>query len=274
MRVSASHTSLRRFEAAKPKPEKAKALRADHPAVLEGRPLFPSSVVNAAEAGRLLVSGHNNPKLGKTVEKGPLKGFPIYHLTLPERTTCPASCYLYDACFGNAMPFARRHAPGPELEQRLLRDVAAVAMRHPTGFLVRLHALGDFYSVGYVRTWGRLMARHPMLHVFGYSACQPDAEDAEEQAIGAEVAYLRLLYGTRFYIRWSHAEARTGGATTINYTPRTARVAEGIVCPAQREATMCCATCGLCWNPETYFDTIVFIRHGMVPRGAGRRSDG
>ena len=40
---------------------------------------------------------------------------------------------------------------------------------HPNGFAVRLHNLGDFYSLQYVALWRRLLARHPALHVWGYT---------------------------------------------------------------------------------------------------------
>jgi hypothetical protein len=67
-------------------------LRQDHPAAVEGRTIFPRSVVGAADSPRLLVSGHNNSKLGKEVLRGSRAGWPIFHLTLEERATCPRSC--------------------------------------------------------------------------------------------------------------------------------------------------------------------------------------
>jgi len=59
---------------------------------------------------------------------------------------------------------------GMDLERRLEREVAGRADDHPLGFAVRLHELGDFYSVEYVGLWLQLLERHPALHIWGYSA--------------------------------------------------------------------------------------------------------
>ena len=49
----------------------------NHPAMVENRTLFPSTVVTvtASAPERLLISGFNNRKIGKTVEKGQFKGY-------------------------------------------------------------------------------------------------------------------------------------------------------------------------------------------------------
>ena len=36
----------------------------------------------------------------------------------------------------------------------------APAVKHVNGFAVRLHNLGDFYSVEYVELWRKLLERH------------------------------------------------------------------------------------------------------------------
>lgn len=149
--------SLSRFPHYKPRPGEVVPLPSDHPAVVEGRTLFPKSVVAAEDSPRLLVSGHNNPKLGKQVLKGPRAGWPIYQLTLEERATCPSSCFNWARCYGNGMHMARRHRAGRDLELKLMEDLADLGVDHPQGFIVRLHTLGDFYSVGYVKFWGRMI---------------------------------------------------------------------------------------------------------------------
>lgn len=74
-------------------PESVNGLAAGHPALTEGRTLFPTTVVAPADAARLLVSGVNSRKLGGEVTKGPWKAMPIYSLTLEERATCPRACH-------------------------------------------------------------------------------------------------------------------------------------------------------------------------------------
>jgi hypothetical protein len=123
-----------------------------------------------------LVSGHNSAKIGARIRKGPWRGFPIYTLTLEERATCPSTCTLWRECYGNAMPFARRHEHGPMLIDYLECEIAQKARMHPKGFAVRAHVLGDFWSEEYVREWHRWVAAVPQLHVWGYTAHKVDSE--------------------------------------------------------------------------------------------------
>ena len=148
----------------------AAALPANHPAIVEGRTLFSSTVAHPDDVERVLVSGYNSSKIGRTVMKGPWRGFPIYTLTLEERATCPSACELWKECYGNAMPFARRHAHGDALISRLGRELPEKARQHPRGFAVRAHVLGDFWSLGYAKQWLRWMVEIPQLHVWGYTA--------------------------------------------------------------------------------------------------------
>jgi hypothetical protein len=57
---------------------------------------------------------------------------------------------------------------GADLERRLEIEVARHAEENPLGFAVRLHVLGDFYSVEYVGLWRQLVEQHSALHVWGY----------------------------------------------------------------------------------------------------------
>ena len=63
------------------------------------------------------------------------------------------------------------------------REVALLDIDHPNGFAVRLHNLGDFYSLQYVALWRRLLARHPALHVWGYSARHDERSDCRRARI-------------------------------------------------------------------------------------------
>jgi len=247
------------------------ALPAGHPALVEGRTLFPSRVVAPEAAPRVLVSGFNAAKIGARIAKGPWRGLPVVTLTLEERATCPASCGLWAECYDNAMPLARRHRHGPGLIAALDRELRALAAAHPGGFAVRLHVLGDFWSMDYLAAWVRWMAALPGLHVWGYTA------HGRQTPIGGIVAEANEFWPGRWAVRFSVPPGGPAGpmqATTIWRRPATAVVPEGIVCPAQTGATDACATCGLCWAPAAAGRRIVFIGHGRRGRGASRDGAG
>ena len=71
-----------RFKSYKAEPERTVDLAADHPAVVEGRTLFPGTVKDVFESPRMLVSGENSPKTGGMITVGPWTDFPVYTLTL------------------------------------------------------------------------------------------------------------------------------------------------------------------------------------------------
>src|SRR5262249_24053099 len=123
--------------------------------------------------------------------KGRWRGFAAYMLTLEERATCPTTCRHLRSCYGNKMHLAQRMQAGSDLEWRLVREVALLHIDHPDGFAVRLHELGDFYSVEYVELWGRLLERYPGLHIWGYTA-------HTDGPIFAALVALVKRYGGRF----------------------------------------------------------------------------
>lgn len=257
----------RHFEA---NPEEVIGLRPDHRAVRLGRTIFPRSVVSANEAPRLLVSGANQRKLGDRVTAGPWQGMPIYALTLEERATCPASCHHWATCYGNGMPFARRHREGADLEMRLMDEVAALSFAHPAGFVIRLHLLGDFYSLEYVRLWSALLATYPALHVFGYTAWGTDTP------IGTALFRIARQSWGRFAIRRSVPAGEAAARTAITITDPAALPAGAILCPAQRAegapgALPCCGACGACWHPSACHRPIAFLLHGMKRGNRGRK---
>ncbi len=260
MRGRAHTATLRRFAGAKIEPERSHGLRADHEALAEGRTIFPTSVVGTWESPRFLVSGHNNPKLGRAVMKGPRTGWPIFHVTLEERATCPRSCAQWSTCYGNTMPYARRHTPDADFLAAFKAEVITVARAYPKGLLIRLHALGDFFSLAYVEAWAGLLKILPQLHVFGYTARSEEADDAESRAIAAAIRALTETSWERFAIRFSRVEPGPQHSIVVDADPGLADV---IVCPAQTGATEACATCGLCWAAGAREKTIAFLRHGM-----------
>lgn len=258
-----------RFGPTKIDAENIMALRPDHPALAGARTIFPASVIDPEDSPRLLVSGANNPKLGARVRKGPRRGWPIYHLTLEERATCPRSCQEWAWCYGNAMHLARRHAAGPGLEAALQDEIADLALEHPGGFMVRLHTLGDFYSVPYVILWRDLLDAVPALHCFGFTARNEFEDDSRSRAIAARIADLTMTHWDRFAIRFSRPFPGPQGAMVVDAKPTGPGV---IQCPAQTGQTAACATCGLCWASAAQDKTVAFMRHGMNRRNAGRRS--
>lgn len=206
---------------------------------------FQNKVKMPGQSDRVLTDGASNCKIGGDVLVGRLKGARIVTLTLEERATCPRSCRLWDACYGNGMPLATRWTVGPALEVKLRAEVAELCARHEL-VLVRLHVLGDFPSTAYVRLWAELLTLHPGLHVFGFTAHAPASE------IGAEIAQLRTSLPDRFCVR--HSE-RTGewGSFTIDFPTAQARIGDALVCPEQRDAMngnakgVHCGSCGACW---------------------------
>lgn len=254
---------LRRHESLfKAQTDKVTGLRPDHPAVVEGHSIFASTVVDPEDTPRLLVSGINNRKIGRKVVKGEWAGMPIYTLTLEERATCPRSCATWDTCYGNAMHRARRHRHGAALLDRLSVEIHQLSEKHPKGFVVRLHVLGDFYSVGYVRHWKMLLEAFPALHVYGYTA--RDGCD-----IGIEIKWMNAVYPERCFIRTSTSRPRPGSATVIREAvPRP----NAIICPAELDKTACCSTCGLCWATSARDQSILFILHGNPWSKSKRRA--
>jgi hypothetical protein len=232
-------SALRRFGSIAPSGRGITLGALDH-AYRYGRTNFPSRVFDPSEVGRVLKTGHQSRKIGKTVMKGHRKGWPIFTLTLEERATCPRSCLEWAGCYGNNMQAAERITPGAELEQALSVELAALQRIHPAGFLIRLHVLGDFYSAGYVGFWRDALERFPALHVFGFTARPPGTE------IGDALAPLINAQWGRFAVRYSGGSAASKSAEVVGPGGES----QGILCPAQTGATDCCATCALCWQSD------------------------
>jgi hypothetical protein len=220
-------------------------LNSDHPASIEGRTRFPKSVVPASESPRILICGENSRKIGKKVIKGRWSGMPIKTVTLEERATCPRSCLEWNTCYGNNMHWARRHEDDGTLMERMHEEIAKFAFQHPSGFVVRLHILGDFYSYEYVTFWDLMLEYYPALRIFGFTA-NPRSSD-----IGKYIESMNQ--DDRCWIRFSGDDGALG-SIVINE----ASDSKHIVCPAQTGKTDCCGTCGLCWTTPKIIE---FIRH-------------
>lgn len=223
----------------------------NHPALSGARTLYPATVSSATGLLNVFVTGDNSWKIGGRVTKGQWRGFPIYTLTLQERATCPTSCAHWRSCFGNHMNWAKRIIEGPALEERIGFEIGLFSHRHPNGFAVRLHVLGDFYSVAYVDLWRAMIERFPNLHVFGFSA-RIDLDDPIAIALAAVI----VDHWPRFAIRLSNAPYRVG--TTVSIEHPLQKPVDAIVCPQQTGRTASCGTCALCWSTDR---RIAFLRH-------------
>jgi len=223
-------------------------LQPSNPAMVDARTIFRKRVSDPKFGVSVLKPGIDTRKLGREVQKGRWRGFPIYTLTLEERATCPRSCAVFDRCYGNQMWMARRWTAGPALEDTLEYELAVLQARHPRGFVVRLHILGDFYSVDYVERWRAWLTRFPALNVFGYSAWPVST------LIGQAVASLRDAQWERFAVRTSGASE---GPRTI-VIANEAGAGAAIICPAQTGRSANCSTCALCWHSTR---AIAFLEH-------------
>lgn len=262
---------LARFKNYDAEPSRTIGLGPMHPAVVEGRTLFPNTVVTTFKSQRFLVPAENSAKIGRVIEKGAWAGFPVFTLTLQERATCPRTCHMWQGCFGNAMQWARRNdvddpdfIPALKAEMiTLIREVCSTSPNKPKatppkGIVVRLHVLGDFYSHAYVQAWAEMMEKLPEIHVFGYTARHVD--DPESWEIAAGIEHLNRLYPDRWVIRTSHTEPGRGHTIVVDEDPHLENV---IMCPSQTKASETCATCALCWNQTAIGKTIGFMRHGI-----------
>lgn len=232
----------------------ASMLPYDHPAVVENRTVYQRTIrlpIRNGEGEWVLKKGSNNRKIGGEIIKGKWKGLPVYILTLEERATCPDSCHHWRSCYGNHMQWARRFHWGHFLEWRLEREVAVLSIDHPS-FAVRLHELGDFYSVQYVALWRKLIERHPGLHCFGFTARRKD------DPIGRELLSLVNDYWDRFAIRFSNAPEEFEAPSTISLEHERQKPADAVVCPQQVGKTESCSTCALCWHSRR---RIAFLQH-------------
>ena len=243
-----------------------KPLTKTEQAIMESRSIFQKTVKDADRSimgkTETLLKRSTNVKLGKKVTKGHLRGFPIYTLTLEERATCPRSCAHWADCYGNNMHLAIRYNAGPALEAMLEDELVELQRKHPKGFLVRLHILGDFYSVSYVAKWAKWLTQFPALHIYGYTANQPNAADPTERAIGQAIKTLRdNCADNRFAIRFSgNFEDPEFTANSADDTRAIAAVdaKQAFICPVQQDRVKDCGSCALCWTSRK---PVVFITH-------------
>jgi len=156
-----------------PKPIKflghARSLKNDHNAIVNGTTVFSNSkLTNLNPAGeKSVLKKSSNKKLGTKIAKGIWKDHAILTLTLTERETCPRSCKHWNDCYGNNMHLAKRISTDGLME-KIEADLEALNPKKD--YAIRLHVLGDFYSVEYVEFWNRMLDRFSNIKIFGYTA--------------------------------------------------------------------------------------------------------
>ena len=223
---------------------------------------------SALDRKQVLIDGINNAKTGGRVVKGPWAGMPIRILSLEERATCPTSCAVWAACYGNGMPFASRYRYDGALMAALDRELRqhAIARRSRRGFVVRLHVLGDFPDLPYVQQWEAWMDEIPALHVWGYTA------HAESSPIGSAIGEMNRIWPDRWAVRFSVApsEEHSPMQSTVIWNKPIGRtvVDDTLSCPQELGSTDTCGSCGLCWSTEARDLRIAFMGHGRKTKGA------
>ena len=249
--------NTRRFSA--PQRRSARRLAEDHPAVVEGRTLFLNGDTrDPAETDRpVLISGINNSKLGAKVTHGRWAGRAIYQLSLEERATCPRECEQWNSCYGNGMHRAARHKHGPALIAAISRDLKRLHKKHPQGIVVRLHTLGDFYSLEYIIQWEIWLDRYPSLAVFGYTRRQPGSP------MGDYIKQMRDRYWKQFSMRFSGLTGEKN-AFVLNGQTNSPSIGDAFVCKqewAEQQGdltSLYCGNCTACWESTR---PVVFLEH-------------
>lgn len=201
----------------------------------------------------MLKRGKQNKKLGDKISVKMWKGMTMYSLTLEERATCPSDCEQWDNCYGDNMPFAHRFDhTDPDFKKLLEEQLEELNSKHPEGFVVRLHVLGDFYDALYIVQWQIWLHQFENLHVFGYTHHKADSK------LGTFIGNINRIYPKRYRIRFSDDWNQEFSAH-VSTTEDTVRLlGNGIVCPEQMGQTASCTTCGYCWASD---HPVVFIEH-------------
>ena len=217
-------------------------------AIDNGRTIYTNNVFNNDTYKHNLLKLSSNKKLGKFIVKGRHINKPMYSLSLEERKTCPKSCFHWKTCYGNNMPFAHRFEGNNKLMLRLENEIKLLSKKHEHGILIRLHVVGDFFSVKYVRFWKKLLGLYTNISIFGYTARTPFSP------IGKEIVKLRNENWDNFSVRFSNSVMELS-ANSENLLGGK----KGLICPEQLDKTKNCSNCGLCWNKN--IDNIIFKTH-------------
>jgi hypothetical protein len=162
----------------------ARAMKDDHNSIVNATTVFQKTIKGIDEVKSVLKLSANE-KLGKKVTRGIWKDHIFLTLTLTERETCPMTCVHWKDCYGNGMRFAQRIKTDGLMEQI---DKELSELNPSKNYLIRLHVLGDFYSVEYVEFWNRMMDKYSNIKIFGYTAHAIDNSHLDKKANLRKVA--------------------------------------------------------------------------------------
>lgn len=226
--------------------------------------VYSSNVVYFHDGDRApLKPARDNGKLhSNVVVRGQFAGYHMYSLTLEERATCYEKCGQLKTCYGNNMPFAKRYRVDSVLMDAIEAQLATLT-RNGRKILLRLHILGDFFSVEYVTFWQRMLNHFPTVAAFGYThwpIITPQGQAVER--------LVKAMPG-RFNIKFSADDPRqipllsgyTLGGTIV--VKDWADAPKGwIKCPAQMAAdrgiSLGCAECGIACATNA---NVAFVEH-------------
>ena len=147
------------------------------------------------------------------------------------------------------MPFAHRLSTDG-IEDKLRIEIASLLEKHKEGIVIRLHVLGDFFSVDYVKFWEDMLFENPKLCLFGYTGRQLDTR------IGNAIRILNLRFGERCVIR--HSWNKESKGISELYAAEESFEGKSFICPEQTGKVKDCASCGLCWTTNK---TVKFLSH-------------
>jgi hypothetical protein len=152
------------------------------------------------------------------------------------------------------MPFGHRFDhTHPDFLQMLDRQLGSLNALHPRGFVMRLHVLGDFFSIPYVQFWVAAIEKYKALKVFGYT------HHKSFSAIGKTISNTNTYYPKQFRIRFSDDTTTEFSAHVLPKNQQTLdKHTSGIICPEQLNKTDSCATCTYCWSSDK---PVHFIEH-------------
>ena len=163
-------------------------------------------------------------------------------------------CIHWGDCYGNNMPFAHRisHENQNLLQKRIYNELLNSTNQL---LLIRLHVLGDFFNVKYVKFWSIMLNTFKNIAIYGYTANNINSKIELSRDIAKEI--IKLNYSKHSHIRFSNDLNNPFSANSYDIVKPVK--GESILCPVQENKTANCGTCGLCWNQKT--QSIIFKTH-------------